>query len=125
MQEVLKSAILQVLTCALSASHVGGPLAMIGPQVDAIFDEPVFRERPTDHCSRSTSFIISIHNPLPLSLLRCIPRGSTLSILSHFYDSICLCIPRDHYGSWKVGYVILLFCAPELMTALYLDEPPR
>lgn len=67
----------------------------------------VISKQPTS----STSF------PLPRKRTPSLTREHLVITHEH---RLCAYTPRYNHGSWKVGYVILRFCAPQTMTALHL-----
>lgn len=52
--------------------------------------------------------------PLPLIQTPSLTREHLVTTHEHRFRAYTL---RYHHGSWKVGYVILRFCAPQTMTA--------
>jgi hypothetical protein len=53
--------------------------------------------------------------PLPLTQAPSLTREHLVTTHDHCFRAYT---PRYDHGSWKVGYVILRFCAPQTMTAL-------
>ena len=67
----------------------------------------VISKQPTS----STSF------PLPFTQTPSLTREHLVTTYEHRFRAYTPCY---NHGSWKVGYVILRFCAPQTMTALRL-----
>jgi hypothetical protein len=85
--------------------------------------EPAFASEPLCCPPRSTSLVISKQStsstslPLPLTQTTSLTREHLVTAPKRRLRANT---PRYNHGSWQVGYVMLRFCAPQMMTALRL-----